>query len=1550
MMLVRNAGRRHQRHTSRLLATSFSQLQLPWLAPAQLRWQSSHVPATSPPPATGLARRDSTSKARQHAKEQVRHLATAAHDSVVSSGHDSAPWNVYRYQQGLSYARPEEPYSRIRPLVDPILINTSVANSENVIKVMGGVTGSVMDLLQHLHSSLRVGKVNRAEAIIHRLAEETQPNSPELMYAHSAVLEERLRLLSSQPSASQDAKDTFRDMQRWMEQEVQAAGNMPSPEMLVNMIRGAVRAHDGAKRDRVIRRYVEDSLELSEDHHEEVLYSEAYDDNEFAVLGQATADFYEAIESSDRMIETVAQEAQKALQHTDVERPNANTFIGTRPDSIDLDVLPEVRSSAMKGSGLFNIKRTLDALAELPALPADATIEAQRQRQFERQMLLEETSVKVALDAWREADEERQKMGIHSNMSNKSMGALMWSWHEALLPALQEEFQAQRQLEEQKINGSESPLNPQSSDARFAISPYLELLPLDQIAAAAILASVSTFSFGPGKLHPRDEAVNDDSSRMARFCVNIGKVIEAECSLMVAKERMKKDKSYKKFAASMAVSKLKRMALKQFRDKDAVRAAMAAKAADKSGTSKLEKVASMDWPAEVTLRLGALVTEKIIATAKIPVTKTHPRTKEKITRLQPAFTHKSVFTKGKKSSALYPHPELIKKLRSDPSPALWAKRMPMIVEPRPWTDWQEGGYLQYTNSVLRTQGDRSQMDHFKAAHSRNDTKQLMAGLNVLGKTPWLINTDVYKIQLEAWNSGEGIANFAPVDPTFDLPPAPQKDEFGEVIGGPNERKKYLTELKSIANKRTGLHSQRCFQNFQMEVARSIINDTIYFPHNMDFRGRAYPIPPYLNHMGADNVRGLMIFAKGKELGTGGLQWLKIHLANVAGYDKASLQEREQFTEDHLDDIKDSVADPLGGKRWWLRSDDAWQTLAACYELVHALNHPEGPEKFVSRLPIHQDGTCNGLQHYAALGGDPAGAAQVNLQPSDRPADIYTAVADHVKAEVEADTEKGNKIAMKLHGHITRKVVKQPVMTNVYGVTFFGAVAQVERQIEEIFPDVKKFDEVNHRMMSYYITGKIFASLGKMFEGAQAIQRWLGRCADRITMCVTFPQIEQTIDEERAFAEGQAALMGKATIADQQSEQVASAGTPTLKKKPGRPKGSTKKAITEAEKMEQSEKSFDEELEGEKKQAPLQKKSRGLFQEGMKPLFRSTVTWTTPLRLPVVQPYRTHSGKAISTNLQRFLLLQPQIWDPTLRRKQLQAFPPNFIHSLDATHMLLSALKCDEEGLTFASIHDSFWSHACDVTKLSNILRDQFIAMHGDDIIMRLREEFDTRYKDGLYLGTIKQSSEAAQKIAKWRKKTYGKTVGTQMEEMKLEYHRQKLLRSEDPERRKEGLEMITPDKIFRDVTGGSVEQAFALPNEIEQQRLGLMPENAEEFERQATYSDADEGDNTSSSIGAAVAGNGINGEDGIEEFTAEISQEEFEQADVLEDGLSASARRSGSAQNKDIESPTDKTSKATKKKGMEKKVYLWLPMEFPEVPERGEFDVRKVSNSHYFFH
>jgi DNA-directed RNA polymerase len=72
---------------------------------------------------------------------------------------------------------------------------------------------------------------------------------------------------------------------------------------------------------------------------------------------------------------------------------------------------------------------------------------------------------------------------------------------------------------------------------------------------------------------------------------------------------------------------------------------------------------------------------------------------------------------------------------------------------------------------------------------------------------------------------------------------------------------------------------------------------------------------------------------------------------------------------------------------------------------------------------------------------------------------------------------------------------------------------------------------------------------------------------------------------------------------------------------------------------------------------------------------SAVLWTTPLGLPVVQPYRMAFKKQVMTALQTVYVCDPNQPAQVSTTKQASAFPPNFVHSLDATHMLLTALEC-----------------------------------------------------------------------------------------------------------------------------------------------------------------------------------------------------------------------------------------------------------------------------------
>ncbi len=1009
------------------------------------------------------------------------------------------------------------------------------------------------------------------------------------------------------------------------------------------------------------------------------------------------------------------------------------------------DTVPDVRAVEQKGSGIIALKKSLSIFTDPSPTPLLDSFEGSEEERenalaYERQQRLEKDVYKSAIERWRAENVHLQKLGISSVLKQGSVGSLMWTWHEALLPLIKEEVRKSNEAEQMKVRG-------QADRQRCLYGPFLQILPPEKIAAITILTSMTAL----GK-----EIKSGEGSKVSNLVIDIGKAIEEESAAESIRAKGE-HKQWQGLSKSQRLERLTYLIKKRQVHNSSIK--LGAGSEPSMPSSK-----SLDWNVAVKARIGAILLSQLLEVAKVEVTCKDPQTGMQIKELQPVFYHTFRYISGRRTGVVCFNPVMIGKMGKEPVKSALSKHLPMVVEPTPWTGFKEGGFLQSPLSVVRLKDADQQSRRYAVTASHNgDMAQVFAGLDVLARTPWKINRAVFDVMLEAWNSGEAIAKIPPENPKVEYPPEPA------LLDDVEARLQWNRQIKEIDNVNAGVKSQRCFQNFQLEIARAFLKETFYFPHNVDFRGRAYPISPFFNHMGSDNCRGLLIFSKGKELGPNGLKWLKIHAASLFGFDKASFEERQKFTEDHLAEIYDSANNGLKGARWWLNAEDPWQCLAACIEIRNALESPN-PEQYVSHLPIHQDGTCNGLQHYAALGGDVIGAKQVNLEPSDRPSDIYTAVAEMIKVEIAEEAAQGSEIARLLDGRLTRKMVKQPVMTNVYGVTFIGATAQVRKQLKDAFTDFPDTASLNVTVAAQYITKKIFKSLSTMFNGAHDIQFWLANCATRISESLTVEQLEWLEKHANGFTE---------------------------------PEPYTKK--------------------------PTIRK----FKTPQETFFRSAVIWTTPLKMPVVQPYRTSSNDLVTTNLQRISITVPSSADPVNKRKQVQAFPPNFIHSLDATHMILSALKCNEVGLSFAAVHDSFWTHAADVDLMNRILRDAFIRMHSDDIIGRLASEFASRYKGSMYLASVNRQSAVGKKIATYRKrhaslnsrpgKKAGETVkiDTKHKELLQEWRRLKLLASEDPKEREEGASMMTPGRIYAE---NASEEDLAVPEDLENIGIGHISE------------------------------------------------------------------------------------------------------------------------------
>ncbi|KAI9092039.1 hypothetical protein K1719_027974 [Acacia pycnantha] len=836
-----------------------------------------------------------------------------------------------------------------------------------------------------------------------------------------------------------------------------------------------------------------------------------------------------------------------------------------------------------------------------------------------RYKTLRRRQVKTETEAWERAAEEYQE--LLTDMCEQKlapnlpyMKSLFLGWFEPLRDAIATEQEACK----------DSSANTHA--------PYFNQLPADMMAVITmhkLMGLLMTNSNGMG------------STRVIQAALQIGEAVEQEARIYRFLEKTKKSrikKSRKKKSTTTenpdgqsdpttsgdcnVIEDSHKVVTEQDKLRKKVENLLKNQKMRKAMALVKQFDASKPWGQEGQAKVGGHLIRLLIDTAYIqaPMDQVGDAPPD----IRPAFQHalKNFINDSQKNSRRYGVIEcdpLVQKGLEKSARHIVIPYMPMLVPPRNWTGYDQGAYLFLPSYVMRTHGAKQQREAVKRAPLKQ-LEPVFEALNTLGNTKWRVNRRILSVVDQIWANGGGLADLV-ARQDLPIPEEPDTEDKSEI-------QKWMWKVKEIKKKNSEMHSQRCDVELKLEVARKMKDEEgFYYPHNLDFRGRAYPMHPYLNHLGSDLCRGILEFAEGRPLGKSGLRWLKIHLANLyaGGVDKLSYEGRITFVENHLDDIFDSADRPLEGRRWWLEAEDPFQCLAACINLSKALRC-HSPETTISHMPVHQDGSCNGLQHYAALGRDKLGASAVNLVGGDRPADVYSGIAARVLEIMKMDSEKDPEtypnalLARRLINQVDRKLVKQTVMTSVYGVTYIGARDQIKRRLKErnaIEDDAEMFGA------ACYAAKTTLMALEQMFEAARSIMNWLGECA----------------------------------------KVIASENQP--------------------------------------------------------------VRWTSPLGLPVVQPYRHLGRQPVKTTLQ-ILTLQRET-DKIMVKRQRTAFPPNFVHSLDGSHMMMTAVACKKAGLNFAGVHDSYWTHACDVDMMNKILREKFVELYEAPILENLLEGFQKSF-------------------------------------------------------------------------------------------------------------------------------------------------------------------------------------------------------------------------------
>lgn len=412
--------------------------------------------------------------------------------------------------------------------------------------------------------------------------------------------------------------------------------------------------------------------------------------------------------------------------------------------------------------------------------------------------------------------------------------------------------------------------------------------------------------------------------------------------------------------------------------------------------------------------------------------------------------------------------------------------MPTVDMPNEWTSPFLGGYNKEVIegcTLVKTDSKEYLVNDLSQAYMPD----IYESVNLLQGTKWRINRFVFHLFEKFVNFSEARAGF-PSCETRPMPVKPIDIDTNEAA-----RKLWKAQAKSVHELNISDRAKRVRLSRVQFLAKKFYNeDQFYFPYQLDFRGRSYCLSDFLNPQSDDLAKSLLEFSEGVPIiKQDEADWLALNGANLFGFDKVTLKQRIQWTNDNHDRIKECADDPINNN-WWEEADNPWQFLAWCQEWSRFKVRGFG---FITHLPVFVDGANSGTQILSMLMRDPVGAKYTNCSSSDTFYDFYQVIADDVNVELAKDKtcEMGK---YWLDFGVTRKCTKRPVMIVPYGGKFFST----REYIEDWYKDEcikRKIDIVDLQLYFeriQYLARIVWACMQNNIKRPQEAMNWMTSCA------------------------------------------------------------------------------------------------------------------------------------------------------------------------------------------------------------------------------------------------------------------------------------------------------------------------------------------------------------------------------------------------------------------------------------------------------------------------
>ncbi|CAG5128338.1 unnamed protein product, partial [Candidula unifasciata] len=439
------------------------------------------------------------------------------------------------------------------------------------------------------------------------------------------------------------------------------------------------------------------------------------------------------------------------------------------------------------------------------------------------------------------------KLGSRDNRLRDMRNRLLHEWRQALLKSFQRKLETYKKTAQDNVN--------------MTLYPYLKLFPPEEYISII-------FKFLTEMMSSSDSY----SPTQAMVQVSLGRAVN------------RKYNTESKTAAGMGekMLKLHELYMDKFQCKDYDldnHRLMWIRAMHQSYDTVNMDMSIRRWPAHVQRQIGKFLLELILYNLKVNANLFRPKSFQ---RTVPAFC--SIFRPDVtlvKNAEIKMHPVVTKLFNCENSESFTfdPSIVPMVVPPVPWISKNMGGLFLGSHALVRVGADMCHVDVLK---TKTDYQYpaVLDSLNTLSSCAWTINQPILDLQIEIFNN-KGDARLKVAPPAPELPPLPG---ITQEMTSKDKAMLYRERLQ-LQQQRQDMHGLWCTDLYRLSIANKFRDEVFWFPHSMDFRGRTYPLPPHFNHLGSDNVRGMLLFAKGKRLGKEGYDWLKIHLVNLTGLKK-----------------------------------------------------------------------------------------------------------------------------------------------------------------------------------------------------------------------------------------------------------------------------------------------------------------------------------------------------------------------------------------------------------------------------------------------------------------------------------------------------------------------------------------------------------------------------------------------------------------------------------------------------------------------------------------